>query len=117
MPPPPIHFSAPSSVAEFRKQIACHCEWWGRVVVVVHGKRGPIKILSLLLLYTVCHAMSWGEARYVKHVLGRIYVVFTLLGYWAQGRFPRDWYITCLCRFSLYTAQKSKFSKLIFLIS
>ena len=80
----PLHFFGPSSVADFRKQIACLCEWWGRVVVVVHGKTGPIKILSLLLLYMVCHAISWGEARYVKHVLGRIYVVFTLLGYWAR---------------------------------
>ena len=58
--------------------------------------------------------------RYVKHVLGRIHVFLTLFGCWAQGRggggVKRDGYTTCLCSFSAYTAQKSKFSKLIFLI-
>ena len=56
--------------------------------------------------------------RYVKHVLGRIYVFFALLGYWAQGGgcLPRDWYTTCLCSFSPWAAQKSNLSKLIVLI-
>ena len=56
---------------------------------------------------------------YVKHVLGRIYMCFTLFGYWAHGGgggLPRDWYTTCLCGFSPLAAQKSKFSKIIFLI-
>ena len=55
---------------------------------------------------------------YVKHVLGRIYVFFTLFGYQVGGGggLPRDWYTTCLCSFSTRTAQKSKFSKLVFLI-
>ena len=56
--------------------------------------------------------------RYVKHVLGRIYVFFTLFGYQVGGGggLPRDWYTTCLCSFSTRTPQKSKFSKLVFLI-
>ena len=38
--------------------------------------------------------------RYVKHVLGRIYVFFTRFGYWAHpggggGGLPRGWYTTC----------------------
>ena len=56
---------------------------------------------------------------YVKHVLGCIYVFFTLFGYWAQaggGCLQMDWYTTCLCSFSPWAAQKSKFSKLIFRI-
>ena len=34
---------------------------------------------------------------YVKHVLGCIYVVFILFGYWVGGGggLPRDWYTTC----------------------
>ena len=58
--------------------------------------------------------------QYDHHVLGRIYVCFTLFGYWVPGGggVPRDWYTTCLCNFSPRTTQKSKFSKLklIFLI-
>ena len=54
--------------------------------------------------------------RYVKHVLGRIYMFFTVFGYWShKGRgLPRDWYTTCLDGFSHRAAQKSKFSKLTF---
>ena len=56
--------------------------------------------------------------RYVKHVLGRIYVFFTLSGYWVWGGgvFERDWYTTCFCSSSPWAAQKLKFPKLIFLI-
>ena len=55
--------------------------------------------------------------RYVKHVLGRIYVFFTLFGYWVGGGgLPRDGYTTCLCSFSPWAAQKSKFLKLVFWI-
>ena len=54
---------------------------------------------------------------YGKHVLGRIYVFFTLFGYQVGGGgLPRDGCTTCLCSFSTRTAQKSKFSKLVFLI-
>ena len=56
---------------------------------------------------------------YGKHVLGRIYVFFTLFGYQVGGGgggLPRDWYTTCLCSFSLWAAQKSKFSELVFLM-
>ena len=45
--------------------------------------------------------------RYLEHVLGRIYVFFTLFGYWvgAGGGSKRDWYTTCLCTFpSLYSS-------------
>ena len=60
---------------------------------------------------------QYDHPRYVKHVLGRIYVFFTLFGYWVRGGgFPRDWYTTCLYSFSPRTAQKLKFPKLIFLI-
>ena len=51
---------------------------------------------------------------YVKHVLGHTYMFFTLFGHW--GGLPKDWSTTCLCSFSPWAAQKSKFSKLIFLI-
>ena len=55
--------------------------------------------------------------RYVKHVLGRIYVFVILFWYGVRGAGgPRDWYTTCFCSFSPRTAQKLKFSKLIFLI-
>ena len=56
---------------------------------------------------------------YAKHVLGRIYVFFTLFGYQVGGGgggLPRDGCTTCSCSFSTRTAQKSKFSKLVFLI-
>ena len=55
---------------------------------------------------------------YGKHVLGRIYVFFTLFGYLVGGGggLPRDGCTTCLCSFSPRTAQKSKFSKLVFVI-
>ena len=59
--------------------------------------------------------------RYVKHVLGRIYVFFTLFGYQvggggggrgSQGFGTQPAYAV----FHPRTAQKSKFSKLVFLI-
>ena len=63
---------------------------------------------------------QYDHPRYVKHVLGRIYVFFTRFGNQVRGGLggglPRDWYTTCLCSFSPRTAQKSKFSKLVFLI-
>ena len=58
--------------------------------------------------------------RYVKHVLGRIYVFFTLFGYQVGGGggggLLGDWYTTCLCSFSPRTAQNWKFLKLVFVI-
>ena len=63
---------------------------------------------------------QYDHPSYPKHVLGRIYMFFTLFGYWVWGGggggLPRDRYTTCLCTFSPSTAQKSKFSKLVFLI-
>ena len=61
---------------------------------------------------------QYDHPRYVKHVLGRIHVFFILLGYWVRGAvgLPSDWYTTCSCGFLPCAAQKSKFSKLIFLI-
>ena len=49
--------------------------------------------------------------RYVKHVLGRIYMFFTLFGYQVRGGggLLGDWYTICLCSFSPWAAQKSKF--------
>ena len=54
---------------------------------------------------------------YVQHVLGSSYVFFTLFGdsVWRGGQLM-EWYTTCSCRFSPWTAQKSKFSTLFFLI-
>ena len=48
---------------------------------------------------------QYDHPMYVKHVLGIIYVFFTLFGYWdwaagGGGGLPRDWYTTCLCSFS-----------------
>ena len=57
--------------------------------------------------------------RYLKRVLGRIYVFFTLFGYRVRGGgggLLGDWYTTCSCSFSPWAAQKSKFLKLVFLI-
>ena len=56
---------------------------------------------------------------YGKHVLGRIYVFFTLFGYQVGGGgggLPSDECTTCLCSFSPRTAQKWKFLKLVFVI-
>ena len=59
---------------------------------------------------------QYDHPRYVKHVLGRIYVFSTLFGFWAGGGggLPRDVYTTCSCSFSPRATQKSKFSKLVF---
>ena len=63
---------------------------------------------------------QYDHPSYPKHVFGRIWTFFTSFGYWVGegggGGLPRDGYTTCLCSFSLWTAQKSKFSKLVFLI-
>ena len=58
--------------------------------------------------------------RYVKHVLGRIYVFFTLFGESGPGGggggVLGDWCTTGLCSFSPWTAQNRKFLKLVFVI-
>ena len=58
--------------------------------------------------------------RYVRHVLGRIYMFFTYLGIRSEGEagggLPRDWHTICLCSLSPWAAQNSKFSKLVFMI-
>ena len=63
---------------------------------------------------------QYDHPRYVKHVLGRIYVFFTRFGNQVGGGggggLPRDWYTTCLCSLSPWAPQKWKFSKLVFLI-
>ena len=65
---------------------------------------------------------QYDHPRYVKHVLGRIYMIFTLFGYWGGGGggggggLREDWYTTCLCSFSPQAAQKSKILKLVFMI-
>ena len=51
---------------------------------------------------------QYDHPSYLKHVSGRIYMFFTLLGW---GGLPRDRYTTCLCSFSLRTAQKWNFFK------
>ena len=77
---------------------------------------------SKIEIFETCYydivTTQYDHPRYVQHVLGRIYMIFTLFGYWLDGGGggggSRDWYTTC--SFSLWIAQKSKFSKLTFLI-
>ena len=53
--------------------------------------------------------------RYVKHVLGRIYVFPHLFGYQVGGGGRLgDGYTTCLCSLSPEAAQKSNFSNFFF---
>ena len=57
--------------------------------------------------------------RYVKHVLGRIYVFFTLFEYWAGvgaggGGGGQDWYTTFLCTFSSLYSSKIEVSETYF---
>ena len=59
---------------------------------------------------------QYDHPRYVKYILGRVYVFFILFGDWVRGGGLRDWYTTCLCNFPPMAAQKLKFRKLIFLI-
>ena len=59
---------------------------------------------------------QYDHPSYLKRILGRIYMFCTLFGYWLGGGLPREWYTACSCSFSLWTAQKWKFSKLVFLI-
>ena len=64
---------------------------------------------------------QYDHPRYVKHVLGRIYLFFALFRYWVPGGgggggLPMDWYTSCLCSFSPLAAQKSKIPKRIFLV-
>ena len=57
--------------------------------------------------------------RYVKHVLGRIYMFLTLFGYHVRGGgggSPKGLVHNLFMRFSPWTAQKWKFLKLVFLI-
>ena len=42
---------------------------------------------------------QYDHPRYVKHVLGMIYALFTLFGYYC-GRWATDWYTACSCSFS-----------------
>ena len=52
---------------------------------------------------------------YVKHVSARI-CNWVSAGGGGGGFLPKDWYTTCLCNVSAYTAQKLKVLKLMFLI-
>ena len=57
---------------------------------------------------------------YIKHVLGRIYMFFIQFGYQVRGGggVPKEFFVHNLLYavFLPWVAQKSKFSKLIFLI-
>ena len=80
--------------------------------------RGQLKnrILRNLCFFDMV-TTQYDHPTYVKDVVGSIYEFFTLFGEWVQGGLPRDWYTTCFCNFSPWVAQKSKFAKLIFMIS
>ena len=82
------------------------------------GTLGSSKIEVLETCFYDIMTTQYDHPRYVKHVLGRIYVFFTRFGYEVRGGggFPRDWYTTCLCSFAPWAAQKLKFSKLVFMI-
>ena len=55
---------------------------------------------------------QYDHPRYVKHVLGRIYIIFTLFGYQVcegvggGGGSQGDWYTICSCSFPPRAAQK-----------
>ena len=59
---------------------------------------------------------QYDHPRYVKHVLGRIYVFFTLFGYWVRGGggCPQGLVANPLMQFFARTAQNSTFPKLFF---
>ena len=60
---------------------------------------------------------QYDHPRYVQHVVGRIYVFFTLFRYWVGGGgAPKGLVHNLLMHFSLWTSQKSKFPKLTFYI-
>ena len=62
--------------------------------------------------------IQYDHPRYIKHVLGRIYVFFTLFGYYpGEGGVSQK--IGAQPAYAIFltsAAQKTKFSKLIFLI-
>ena len=55
------------------------------------------------------------HATYAKqHSCVFLHVMWVLAAGRGGGGFPRDWYTTCLCSFSLWAAQKFRFLKLTF---
>ena len=56
------------------------------------------------------------DPSYVKHVLGGIYVFFTLFAYWVccGGESPMDSSTTWFCSFSPWSAQKIEVSEIHF---
>ena len=53
--------------------------------------------------------IQYDHPRYVKHVLGRIYVFFTRFRYEVRGGgLPRDWYTTCHLLMQFFTLGSSK---------
>ena len=61
---------------------------------------------------------QYDHPNYPKHVLGRIWMFFTLFGYWAGGGggAPKGLVHNLLMQFFTLDSSKSKFSKLVFLI-
>ena len=59
---------------------------------------GSSKIVVFETYFFDIVTTQYDQPRYVKHVSGRIYVFFTLVGYWVRGGgggLPRDLYTTC----------------------
>ena len=83
---------------------------------------GTAKIEVFVTYFFDIVTTQYDHPRYVKHVLGRIYIIFTLFGYQicgaggGGGGLPRDWYTICSCSFPPRAAQKWKFSKLVFTV-
>ena len=62
---------------------------------------------------------QYDHPRYVKHVLGCIYVFFTPFVYWAhvgEGGLPKDWYTPAYAVFHPGQLKNLKFSTVFFLI-
>ena len=59
--------------------------------------------------------LKWTSKVCFRPYLRRFSPYLRIRSGWGGG-LPRDWYTTCLCSFSPWAAQKSKFLKLVFLI-
>ena len=83
--------------------------WWGGsqgmgtqlAYAIFHPGRLKNRSFPTLFFYIVITEND--HPRYVKHVLGHIYMFSTLFGYYLLGGgvLPRGWYTTCLCSFSI----------------
>ena len=57
---------------------------------------------------------QYDHPRYVKHILGRVYVFFTLFGYWARGGGVKGLVHNLLMQFSTHGSSKIEVSETYF---